>query len=68
MRFSHDEAKGKIVSELLAKRNMIGYVDGVVVNAGHTIYINEKYVTHIVPAGVFYGSTQAILDQIVTLI
>uniref|UniRef100_A0A6C0BTZ9 Adenylosuccinate synthase n=1 Tax=viral metagenome TaxID=1070528 RepID=A0A6C0BTZ9_9ZZZZ len=52
-----DEAKGKIVSELI-KKNKYDWVcrwsGGN--NAGHTIYIdNKKYATHIVPAGVFYG-------------
>ena len=52
-----DEAKGKIVSSLLQKNDY----DWVCRwcgshNAGHTIYVNnKKYVTHIVPAGVFYG-------------
>jgi adenylosuccinate synthase len=52
-----DEAKGKIVSELLAKKKydwVCRWSGGS--NAGHTIYIGgKKYVTHIVPAGVFYG-------------
>ena len=36
---------------------MIGFVDGRgVSNAGHTIYINKKkYITHIVPVGIFYN-------------
>ena len=52
-----DEAKGKIVADLL-KRN---YYDWVCRwsgshNAGHTIYIDgKKFVTHLIPAGVFYG-------------
>lgn len=52
-----DEAKGKIVSSLIQKNEY----DWVCRwcgshNAGHTIYINnKKYVTHLVPAGVFYG-------------
>lgn len=52
-----DEAKGKIVSELLAKHKydwVCRWSGGS--NAGHTIYIDgKKYVTHIIPAGVFYG-------------
>lgn len=52
-----DEAKGKIVSELLKTNKydwVCRYSGGS--NAGHTIYVNgEKYTTHIVPAGVFYG-------------
>jgi len=52
-----DEAKGKIVSELLAKKKydwVCRWSGGS--NAGHTIYINgKKYTTHIIPAGVFYG-------------
>lgn len=51
-----DEAKGKIVSSLL-KDNDYDWVcrwSGSH-NAGHTIYIdNKKYVTHLIPAGVFY--------------
>lgn len=52
-----DEAKGKIVSQLL-QNNKYDWVcrwNGGS-NAGHTIYINEKkYATHIVPAGIFYN-------------
>jgi len=52
-----DEAKGKIVSQLLVTKKydwVCRWSGGS--NAGHTIYINgEKYVTHIIPAGVFYG-------------
>ena len=52
-----DEAKGKLVTELL-KKNKYNFVcrwsGGS--NAGHTIYMNgEKYHTHIIPSGVFYG-------------
>jgi adenylosuccinate synthase len=52
-----DEAKGKIVASLLKENNY----DWVCRwcgshNAGHTIYFdNKKFVTHIVPAGVFFG-------------
>ena len=52
-----DEAKGKIVSHLLAnnKYDWVCRWNGGS-NAGHTIYINDtKYATHIIPAGVFYG-------------
>ena len=52
-----DEAKGKIVADLL-KTNDYDWVcrwSGSH-NAGHTIYFNnQKYVTHLIPAGVFYG-------------
>ena len=52
-----DEAKGKIVTELL-KKNKYNFVcrwsGGS--NAGHTVYIKGlKYHTHIIPSGVFYG-------------
>ena len=52
-----DEAKGKLVTELL-KKNKYDFVcrwsGGS--NAGHTIYLNGiKYHTHIIPSGVFYG-------------
>jgi adenylosuccinate synthase len=57
-----DEAKGKIVSHL-AKSKKYNFVcrwaGGN--NAGHTIYINgEKYKTHLIPSGVFYGVTSVI--------
>jgi len=51
-----DEAKGKIVSHLLAnnKYDWVCRWNGGS-NAGHTIYINDtKYATHIIPAGGFY--------------
>ena len=52
-----DEAKGKIVSSLL-KKNQYDCVcrwSGSH-NAGHTIFINKKkYVTHLIPAGIFYN-------------
>lgn len=52
-----DEAKGKVVTELL-KKNKYNFVcrwsGGS--NAGHTVYFNgNKYHTHIIPSGVFYG-------------
>ena len=52
-----DEAKGKLVTELL-KKNKYDFVcrwsGGS--NAGHTVYLNgKKYHTHIIPSGVFYG-------------
>ena len=52
-----DEAKGKLVTELL-KKNKYDFVcrwsGGS--NAGHTVYLNgEKYHTHIIPSGIFYG-------------
>tara|TARA_E500000331_G_scaffold186428_1_gene179415 strand:+ start:521 stop:1573 length:1053 start_codon:yes stop_codon:yes gene_type:complete len=52
-----DEAKGKIVSQLIQynKYDWICRWSGGN-NAGHTIYVNGiKYATHIIPAGVFYG-------------
>jgi adenylosuccinate synthase len=52
-----DEAKGKIVSSLLQKYkyDWVCRWSGSH-NAGHTIYVNGiKFVTHLVPAGVFYG-------------
>lgn len=52
-----DEAKGKIVSQLLKKYNydwVCRWNGGS--NAGHTIYVNDiKYATHIIPAGIFHG-------------
>lgn len=52
-----DEAKGKLVTELLKKKNydfVCRWSGGS--NAGHTVYINgNKYHTHIIPSGVFYG-------------
>jgi adenylosuccinate synthase len=51
-----DEAKGKIVSRLLQtnKYNWVARWCGGS-NAGHTIYVDsQKYVTHIVPAGIFH--------------
>ena len=52
-----DEAKGKLVTELL-KKNKYDFVcrwsGGS--NAGHTVYLDgKKYHTHIIPSGVFYG-------------
>ena len=52
-----DEAKGKIASQL----SLTGQYDYVCrwaggSNAGHTVYIKgEKFKTHLVPSGVFYG-------------
>jgi len=52
-----DEAKGKVTHQLCAKGNythVIRFNGGC--NAGHTIYHNgKKFVTHHIPAGVFYG-------------
>ncbi len=58
-----DEAKGKITSQLASTRNKDGsmYYDIVARwaggnNAGHTVYVNgNKFKTHIIPSGVFYG-------------
>ena len=74
-----DEAKGKIVSNLLIKDKydwVCRWSGGS--NAGHTIYINDiKYVTHIIPCGIFdrgvtsmeelLGSTQK-MEKIRTLV
>ena len=52
-----DEAKGKIVSQL-AKSQKYNYVCrwGGGDNAGHTVYVNNiKYVTHLIPCGIFYN-------------
>ena len=52
-----DEAKGKIVADLITKYryDWVCRWSGSH-NAGHTIYINQKkYVTHLVPAGIFCG-------------
>ena len=62
-----DEAKGKITS-WLARNKEYDYVcrwaGGS--NAGHTIYVKgEKYKTHIVPAGVFFGIPSIIGPQCV---
>ena len=52
-----DEAKGKVTHQLCAKGNythVIRFNGGC--NAGHTIYHEgQKFVTHHIPAGVFYG-------------
>ena len=52
-----DEAKGKLVAELLKKSRydfVCRWSGGS--NAGHTVYFNgNKYHTHIIPSGVFYG-------------
>ncbi len=52
-----DEAKGKVIAHL-AKTGKYQFVcrwaGGH--NAGHTIYINnQKYKTHLIPCGIFYG-------------
>ena len=52
-----DEAKGKVTHQLCSKGNythVIRFNGGC--NAGHTIYHEgKKFVTHHIPAGVFYG-------------
>ena len=57
-----DEAKGKIVS-YLSKTNDYNFVcrwNGGN-NAGHTIYKNNnKYITHLIPSGIFYDITSII--------
>jgi adenylosuccinate synthase len=52
-----DEAKGKLVSELLKinKYNFVCRWSGGS-NAGHTIFINDiEYHTHLIPAGIFHN-------------
>ena len=57
-----DEGKGKVTKSLLeegAYTHCIRYNGGG--NAGHTVYHNGvKIVTHLIPAGVFYGITSII--------
>jgi adenylosuccinate synthase len=52
-----DEAKGKIVAHLAKNKNynfVCRWAGGS--NAGHTIYVDgKKYVTHLIPSGIFYG-------------
>ena len=52
-----DEAKGKIVSQLSKTKQydfVCRWAGGN--NAGHTIYVNgEKYKTHLIPSGIFFG-------------
>ena len=58
-----DEAKGKITAQLAATRSTNGgmFYDYVARwaggnNAGHTVWVDgEKFKTHLVPSGVFYG-------------
>lgn len=58
-----DEAKGKITAQLAATRSTDGgmFYDYVARwaggnNAGHTVWVDgEKFKTHLVPSGVFYG-------------
>jgi len=58
-----DEAKGKITSHLSSKKFISGkpYYDFVIRwaggnNAGHTVYVNgNKFKTHLIPSGIFYG-------------
>ena len=57
-----DEAKGKITAQL-AKTQKYNFVCRFAggANAGHTIYIDgEKYKTHLIPSGIFYGITSVI--------
>jgi len=57
-----DEGKGKVTHHLLKSgeyTHCVRYNGGC--NAGHTIYHNEKkFVTHHIPAGVFFGVTSVI--------
>ena len=52
-----DEAKGKITAYLSKKNNydfVCRWAGGN--NAGHTIYVNnKKYITNIIPSGIFYN-------------
>jgi adenylosuccinate synthase len=58
-----DEAKGKITAQLASTRSASGgmFYDCVARwaggnNAGHTVWVDgEKFKTHLVPSGVFYG-------------
>ena len=58
-----DEGKGKITAKLASKKNDDGspFYSAVVRwaggnNAGHTIYKNgERFKTHLIPSGIFYG-------------
>ena len=50
-----DEAKGKIVSCLSNQYDFVCRYNGGN-NAGHTIYINgNRYVTHLIPSGIFHN-------------
>ena len=57
-----DEAKGKLISELLKKNNydyVCRWSGGS--NAGHTIFIdNIEYHTHLIPTGIFHNVTSVI--------
>ena len=57
-----DEAKGKVTHHLCKDgdyTHVLRFNGGG--NAGHTIYHNgRKFVTHYIPAGVFYGITSVI--------
>jgi len=52
-----DEAKGKITSQLAASGEydyVCRWAGGN--NAGHTVYVDgQKYKTHLIPSGIFYG-------------
>lgn len=52
-----DEGKGKVASQLASTGNydiVARWAGGN--NAGHTVYVNgEKYKTHLIPSGVFFG-------------
>lgn len=58
-----DEGKGKITAKLASKKNDDGspFYSAVIRwaggnNAGHTIYKNgERFKTHLIPSGIFYG-------------
>jgi len=62
-----DSGKGAVVYELSKKRDydIVMRVNGSS-NAGHTIYHNEqKFVTHIVPTGIFHGKISIIGSECV---
>jgi len=57
-----DEGKGKVTADLTASGGyhyVCRWAGGS--NAGHTVYVGGKeYKTHIIPSGVFYGTTSVI--------
>ena len=65
-----DEGKGKVTHHLLREgdyTHCLRYNGGC--NAGHTIYHNgQKFVTHHIPAGVFFGVKSIIGPGLLILI
>lgn len=58
-----DEGKGKVIDALAAEADIIVRHQGGA-NAGHTIHVeDEKYVLHIVPAGVLYGGKACVIGN-----